>query len=262
MVGSPATSNRSLIETIVPSSGPSVTPALRRASAASAAARAASTYSFVKTFSSAARSARRERMVSRRSRADCIVGVGLRKAATSLRQRPVCGLREGITRQACVCTCRSDERGRPMLYKGSCHCGKVAFEVEGELAQRRALQLFDLLAQGRAVVGRAASRNCGCLPGATISARYTFGSQRHRAPLLPDLRHPPLRRGCQRRQRTQRLRQHPLPRRSRQAACRSSISTAGRPDPLYRYPSRRPACPRPAPPEHSARHPAASRRDR
>jgi hypothetical protein len=41
-VGSPATSNRSLMLTIVPSSGPSDTPFLARASAASAAARAAS----------------------------------------------------------------------------------------------------------------------------------------------------------------------------------------------------------------------------
>ena len=41
-VTSPATSNRSLIETMAPSIGPSDTPALARASAASAAARAAS----------------------------------------------------------------------------------------------------------------------------------------------------------------------------------------------------------------------------
>ena len=41
-VGSPATSNKSLMLTIAPSSGPSDTPALARASAASAAARAAS----------------------------------------------------------------------------------------------------------------------------------------------------------------------------------------------------------------------------
>jgi hypothetical protein len=41
-VGSPATSNRSLMLTIAPSSGPSEMPALARASAASAAARAAS----------------------------------------------------------------------------------------------------------------------------------------------------------------------------------------------------------------------------
>jgi hypothetical protein len=41
-VTSPATSNKSLIDTIAPSSGPSEMPARARASAASAAARAAS----------------------------------------------------------------------------------------------------------------------------------------------------------------------------------------------------------------------------
>ena len=34
-----------------------------------------------------------------------------------------------------------------MIYKGSCHCGKIAFEVEGE-SMVPCVQLLDLLAKG------------------------------------------------------------------------------------------------------------------
>ena len=39
-----------------------------------------------------------------------------------------------------------------MKYKGSCHCGKVAFEAEGEIKGGDGMQLFDVFAQRIALV--------------------------------------------------------------------------------------------------------------
>ena len=57
-----------------------------------------------------------------------------------------------------------------MIYKGSCHCGQIAFEVEGELAQVHRLQLLDLLPEGITSLVRSA---------ATTSAAHARGQSEH-----------------------------------------------------------------------------------
>lgn len=59
-----------------------------------------------------------------------------------------------------------------MLYKGSCHCGNVEFEVEGELTGRGGVHLLHLCAQGRSPLGRAARKS-------EIAAVGTYTFHRH-----------------------------------------------------------------------------------
>ena len=46
-----------------------------------------------------------------------------------------------------------------MKYRGSCHCGKVTIEVEGEITGRGVLQLFHLFEARLVAVVRAARAN-------------------------------------------------------------------------------------------------------
>ena len=39
-----------------------------------------------------------------------------------------------------------------MMYKGGCHCGKIVFQVEGELKGANGMQLLDVFPQGVAHV--------------------------------------------------------------------------------------------------------------
>ena len=90
--------------------------------------------------------------------------------------------------------CRRDQRdGRRMKYRGSCHCGRIAFEVEGTLDGGDGLQLLDLPAQGIAAVVRAAHEHASSHARGE-RRRLHLPQARHQAPLLPGLRHPSLRR--------------------------------------------------------------------
>ena len=62
-----------------------------------------------------------------------------------------------------------------MLHKGSCHCGKVAFEVETDLEQVIGVQLLPLQAQGLPSDLRAA-RRLDVLRGEEDLSTYRFNT--------------------------------------------------------------------------------------
>jgi hypothetical protein len=99
-----------------------------------------------------------------------------------------------------------------MKYKGSCHCGKVAFEVEGELNGAMSCNCSMCSRKGSLlwVVPRdqlhplTSEENIG-----------TYTQQvRHQAPLLTDVRHSPLRRRYRSKGQSNGRNQYSLPRRN------------------------------------------------
>ena len=108
-----------------------------------------------------------------------------------------------------------------MTHKGSCHCGHIAFGVEGDLT-RHGVQLLALQPQGLPPVVRAARQ-----PAARYARKRArdlpVQQARHQPPLLPRLRLRAvrLRQGPGRRRRGRRQRPLPRMRRTRNAQDRT-----------------------------------------
>jgi hypothetical protein len=96
-----------------------------------------------------------------------------------------------------------------MLYKGSCHCGNVAFEVEGELTG--AVECNCSICSRKGALLWAVPHEKLIWRGSdTDLGTYTFNNHAIAPPLLPELRYSSLCGRRRRERRSQRLYQHPL----------------------------------------------------
>ena len=84
-----------------------------------------------------------------------------------------------------------------MIYKGSCHCGKIALEVEGELTAAMSCNCSICSRKGLALVVRASRQ--AALTHLGAGCWYVHVQQAcHPAPFLRDMRHSSVCRGRRR----------------------------------------------------------------
>ena len=97
------------------------------------------------------------------------------------------------------------------MHKGSCHCGKVAFEVEGDIDSAMSCNCSICQRKG-SLLWFVPATSCAWSRRTTNASHLHVQQARDQAPLLPGVRHPPLRRGRRSRGQPHGGRQHPLPR--------------------------------------------------
>ena len=82
-----------------------------------------------------------------------------------------------------------------MIHRGSCHCGKVAFEVEGEIRGALACNCSICSRKG-SLLWFVPREKLHLHTPEEVASTYTFQQARYQAPLLPDLRHSSIWRRC------------------------------------------------------------------
>ena len=81
-----------------------------------------------------------------------------------------------------------------MIYRGSCHCGKVAFEVDGEIRGALACNCSICSRKG-SLLWFVPREKLHLHTPEEAASTYPF-NKRYQAPLLPDLRHSSIWRRC------------------------------------------------------------------